>query len=149
MGLTAFSLDKKAMKYFLGIDNEMINIPPTYGCSKLFWPQFLYHRFYIVHTWVTSDGYHENYDMPKFRINKSISNVYNGLNIEYLTDNYYNKLVTIPTYTMLLTMSDNKKYKFSVYVMTSLINFTYKTDNYFLNEITIFKNNEQSNLLIN
>lgn len=149
MGLTSFSLDKEAMKYFLGINNEIINIPPTYGCSKLFWPQFLYHRFYIIHTWITSDGYHGNYDMPKFRINKSISNVYNGLNIEYSTGKYYNKLVTIPTYTMLLTMSDNKKYKLCAYVMTSLINFTYKTDNYFLNEITVFKNNEQSNLLIN
>lgn len=146
MGLTAFSMNTTHANYFFGIKNAEIRIAPSYGCSKLFWPQVINNRFYIVHIWFIQK--YENWiDIPRFIIGNSISNVYNGLNLEYQISLYNNKTVTLP-YETNITMSNNKVYTVIVYSMTSLIDFSDTSDKNFLNEITVIKNNEQSKLMV-
>ena len=55
--------------------------------------------------------------------------------------------MTLP-YEMDITMSDNKVYTVLVYSMTSLIDFSNTLDKFFLNEITVIKNNEQSKIMV-
>ena len=146
MGLTAFSLNKTHANYFFSVNNSDTRIAPCYGSSRLFWPQVINHRFYIAHIWCIKK--YENWnDIPRYFIDKSISNVYNGLNLEYQTSLYNNTLVTLP-YEMDITMSDNKVYTVIVYSMTSLIDFSNMSDNFFLNEITVIKDNEQSKIMV-
>lgn len=146
MGLTAFSMGTTHKHYFFGVNTSETRIAPCYGSSRLFWPQVINHRFYIAHIWFVRQ--YENWnDMPRYLIDKSISNVYNGLNLEYQTSLYNNTLVTLP-YEMDITMSDNKVYTVLVYSMTSLIDFSNTSDKNFLNEITVIKNNEQSKIMV-
>ena len=129
MGLTAFSMNRTHANYFFGVNSNETRISPCYGSSRLFWPQVINHRFYIAHIWLVRK--YENWnDMPRYLIDKSISNVYNGLNLEYQTSLYSKTTVTLP-YEIDVTMSDNKVYTVLVYSMTSLIDFSNISDKFF------------------